>query len=76
MRKFLCNVSGLGLGGANCCSYCRWKYYFVFLAFAFAYGIVAFLFYPETQNLTLEEAGELMDQPTKSRMNRKKKQVC
>ncbi|GAA5942577.1 uncharacterized protein JCM15063_000041 [Sporobolomyces koalae] len=44
----------------------HWKYYGVYVAISFAYGIAAIFLYPETKGLTAEEVGALFDKGTET----------
>jgi hypothetical protein len=38
-----------------------WKYYFVFVVVCAAYGVTAFIFYPETRGYSLEQMAVIFD---------------
>ncbi|KAJ5172134.1 Major facilitator superfamily domain general substrate transporter [Penicillium capsulatum] len=41
----------------------QWRYYFVFMAVLIVFGVIAYLFYPETKGYALEQIAVLFDGP-------------
>ncbi|KAG0683272.1 hypothetical protein C6P40_002132 [Pichia californica] len=50
----------------------KWRFFLVFIVLSFAFVIIAFFFFPETKNLSLEEIGEIFGDYVKDNVEESK----